>query len=109
MTSTAKELNHPSYLLGRIDPGYILFGVVRGGDKDTVMVGWNKPEPMLRQDKGYINDDIKVIEYADRNLVRVIAKSNDQNLAKMNNFLRAAIYHEFYFRKGIGWAKHKWV
>ena len=30
-------------------------------------------------------------------------------LAKMDNFLRAAIYHEFFFRKGIGWAKHKWV
>ena len=109
VTSTAKELRHPSYLSGQIDPGYILFGVVKGGDRDTIMVGWNKPERVFLRDKGWANDELKITEYADRNLVRVIAKNTDQELAKMNNFLRAAIYHEFHFKRGIGWAKHKWV
>ena len=109
VTSTAKELRHPSYLSGQIDPGYILFGVVKGGDRDTVMVGWNKPERVFLQDKGWANDEMKITEYADRTLVRVIAKNTDQELAKMNIFLRAAIYHEFHFKRGIGWKKHDWV
>ena len=109
VTSTAKELNHPDYTSGRVNPGYILFGVVRGGDKDTVLVSWNKPEPIFCKNTGVVNHDTKLIEYADRTLVRVVAKSDDQQITKMNNFLRAAIYHEFFFKKGVGWTKHKWV
>ena len=109
VTSTAKELCHPCYVAGRVDPGYILFGAVKGGGKDTVLVGWNRPEKVFLKGKGAESNDTSIIGYADRTLVRVVAKSDDRQLAKMNNFLRAAIYHEFFFKGGVGWVKHKWV
>ena len=108
VSSSAKELNHPRYLSGDVDPGYFLFGVVRGGDEDTVMVAWNNIEPALK-DAGSAKVDMKLMDYVSRNLVRVVGKYDDSKLIKMNNFIRATIYHEFTYKKGVGWVKFAWV
>ena len=38
--STAKELPRPRLFFGEIDPGYLLSGLVKKGEKDTVDVAW---------------------------------------------------------------------
>ena len=43
MTSTAKELAPPSYIVSEVDPGCILFGVVHMGDEKVVLIAMNKP------------------------------------------------------------------
>ena len=86
VTSTAKELNHPHYISDDIDPGYILFGVVRGVDKDTVIISLGKVEHVFLKDESAVSNNVKVIEYADRTLVQVVEKLADANLEKINNF-----------------------
>ena len=85
-----------------------MFGVVKGGDKDTVMVAWNDVEPALKISES-VNCEPYYMDYVSRNLVRVVGKYNNPNLRKMNNFLCATIYHQFRFRKGIGWVKFAWI
>ena len=108
VTSSVKELNHHRYLSGDVDPGYMMFGVVKGGDKDTVLVAWNDVEPALKHFVS-VNSEPNYMDYVSPSLVRVVGKYDDPNLCKMNNFLCATIYHQFRFRKGIGWVKFAWI
>ena len=114
VTATAKDLNHPRLLFGDVDPGYMFFGVVVSGDKYTPKVSWNRVESALRKAKiaarlGKKKEDFKEIKWVSRALVRVLGKFDDPHMARMNNFIRASIYHEFYFDVDQGWKKHVWA
>ena len=118
VTSTAKELNHPRYRFGDVPPGYIFFGVVEGESLDMVKVKWNKVEHRLRTAKivkkrSVADSEVfNTIDYVSRAIVRVVAKFDDGGTRGLNTFLRAALYHEFYYQpvgEEKGWMMYDWV
>ena len=113
ITSTARELNHPRWLFGDIDPGFF-FGMVLSADPDSVEVAWEKVEPQLQKAKVATkkgergNEDFRDIKFVGRSLVRVVGKYDDGKLEKMNSFIKAAIFSNFRFKKNVGWVKYRW-
>ena len=108
--STATELRHPRLLFGEIDPGYIFFGLVKNDDKDTVDVAWLPVEigharVNVARKKGEPQDKFRSIVTVSRRLVRVVVKFNQQSLEKLNNFLKAAVYSEFFYSRKVGWKR----
>ena len=71
-------------------------------------------EPRLRKAKvakkkgEQDTEDFRDIKFVSRRLVRVVGKYDDGKLEKMNNFIKAAIFHEFHFKKNVGWLKYRW-
>ena len=108
VTSTAAELNHPRLLFDDIDPGYVFHGHVTATDRTTVDVIWSTVEFGHRQAKVAKQNKKKQfrgIGCVSRKLVRIVAKYDSENLDKLNHFLKAAIYAEFFFTQKVGWKR----
>ena len=106
--TTAAELNHPWLLFGDIDPAYISFGLVQGGYR-RINVVWSTVEyghcqsRVIKRSK--VKRESKRIICLDRRLVRIVAKYNNPTVDKINYFLKAAIFVEYYFYKHAGWQR----
>ena len=106
--ATALKLDHPRYRSGDIDPGYIFFGLVKSSEAKTVDVAWSEVEVghvQAKVKRGKDEVDYMGMICVSRSLVTVVVKYDQTNLDKLNHFIRAAIYAEFFFMRNVGWKR----
>ena len=75
---------------------------------NTVDVTWSRVEvghmrANVVQKKGEGKEEFRSIVTVSRKLVRVLVKKNQSSLDKLNHFLKAAIFGEFFYIRNVEW------
>ena len=75
---------------------------------NTVDVAWSRIEVShmcanVVQNKGERKEEFRSIGTVSRKLVSVLVKKNQSSVDKLNHFLKAAIFGEFFYIRNVEW------
>ena len=81
---------------------------MKSSEAKTVDVAWSEVEVghvQAKVKRGKDEVDYMGMICVSRSLVTVVVKYNQTNLDKLNHFIWAAIYAEFFFMRNVGWKR----